>query len=126
MTISYESVKNTTWNLDGTSKVTYMINTMDIQRTGLSEELIKEISTIASKWGVQKVILFGSRSRGDYGRASDIDLAVSGGDFTQFCLNIEENAWTLLKFDIINLDDPLEPDFRAMIQKEGVTLYEKI
>ena len=97
-----------------------MINTMDIQRTGLSEELIKEISTIASKWGVQKVILFGSRSRGDYGRASDIDLAVSGGDFTQFCLNIEENAWTLLKFDIINLDDPLEPDFRAMIQKEGV------
>ncbi|RHA09738.1 nucleotidyltransferase family protein [Megasphaera sp. AM44-1BH] len=103
-----------------------MINTMDIQRTGLSEELIKEISTIASKWGVQKVILFGSRSRGDYGRASDIDLAVSGGDFTQFCLNIEENAWTLLKFDIINLDDPLEPDFRAMIQKEGVTLYEKI
>lgn len=103
-----------------------MINTMDIQRTGLSEELIKEISTIASKWGVQKVILFGSRSRGDYGRASDIDLAVSGGDFTQFCLNIEKNAWTLLKFDIINLDDPLEPDFRAMIQKEGVTLYEKI
>lgn len=103
-----------------------MINTMDIQRTGLSEELIKEISTIASKWGVQKVILFGSRSRGDYGRASDIDLAVSGGDFTQFCLNIEENAWTLLKFDITNLDDPLEPDFRAMIQKEGVTLYEKI
>lgn len=99
---------------------------MDIQRTGLSEELIKEISTIASKWEVQKVILFGSRSRGDYGRASDIDLAVSGGDFTQFCLNIEENAWTLLKFDIINLDDPLEPDFRAMIQKEGVTLYEKI
>lgn len=99
---------------------------MNIQRTGLSEELIKEISTIASKWGVQKVILFGSRSRGDYGRASDIDLAVSGGDFTQFCLNIEENAWTLLKFDIINLDDPLEPDFRAMIQKEGVTLYEKI
>ena len=63
---------------------------------------------------------------GDYGRASDIDLAVSGGDFTQFCLNIEENAWTLLKFDIINLDDSLEPDFRAMIQKEGVTLYEKI
>ena len=103
-----------------------MINTVDIQRAGLSEELIKEISTIASKWGVQKVILFGSRSRGDYGRASDIDLAVSGGDFTQFCLNIEENAWTLLKFDIINLDDPLEPDFRAMIQKEGVTLYEKI
>ena len=103
-----------------------MINTMDIQRTGLSEELIKEISTIASKWGVQKVILFGSRSRGDYGRASDIDLAVSGGDFTQFCLNIEENAWTLLKFDIINLDNPLKSEFRAMTQKEGVTLYEKV
>lgn len=104
----------------------YMTDTMDIQITGLSEELIKEIGTIASKWGVQKVILFGSRSRGDYGRASDIDLAVSGGDFTQFCLDVEENTWTLLKFDIINLDNPLEPEFRTMIQKEGVTLYEKI
>lgn len=61
-----------------------MINTMDIQKTGLSEELIKEISTIASKWGVQKVILFGSRSRGDYGRASDIDLAVYGGILHNF------------------------------------------
>ena len=98
-----------------------MTDTMDIQKTGLSEELIKEIGTIASKWGVQKVILFG-----DYGRASDIDLAVSGGDFTQFCLDVEENTWTLLKFDIINLDNPLEPEFRTMIQKEGVTLYEKI
>ena len=101
-----------------------MINTMDIQRTGLSEELIKEISTIASKWECKKLFFLHS-GHGEIMDASDIDLAVSGG-FTQFCLNIEENAWTLLKFDIINLDNPLEPDFRAMIQKEGVTLYEKI
>ena len=76
--------------------------------------------------GSAKSYSFWVRSRGDYGRASDIDLAVSGGDFTQFCLNIEENAWTLLNFDIINLDNPLKSEFRAMIQKEGVTLYEKI
>ena len=77
-----------------------MINTMDIQRTGLSEELIKEISTIASKWGVQKVILFGSVT-GDYGRASDIDLAVSGGFYTILfeyrgkCMDVIENSISL-------------------------------
>ena len=32
------------------------------------------------KHQVEKVILFGSRARGDYGRASDIDLAVYGGN----------------------------------------------
>jgi predicted nucleotidyltransferase len=45
------------------------------------------------------VILFGSRSRGDYQRASDIDLAVSGGDITGFALDVDEETSTPLKYE---------------------------
>ncbi len=53
---------------------------------------------------MEKVILFGSRARGDYKRASDINLAVSGGDIYRFALDIEEETSTPLKYDVINLD----------------------
>lgn len=36
------------------------------------------------KW--RKVILFGSRARGDFREKSDIDLAVEGGDLSGFPL----------------------------------------
>ncbi len=53
---------------------------------------------------MEKVILFDSRARGDYKRASDINLAVSGGDIYRFALDIEEETSTPLKYDVINLD----------------------
>lgn len=48
--------------------------------TGIRDEVIQEIREIAEKYKVEKVILFGSRARGDFHRTSDIDLAVKGGD----------------------------------------------
>ncbi len=48
--------------------------------------------------------MFDSRARGDYKRASDINLAVSGGDIYRFALDIEEETSTPLKYDVINLD----------------------
>lgn len=35
---------------------------------------------------------FGSRARGDFKRTSDIDLAVSGGDFCRFALDVDEET----------------------------------
>lgn len=57
---------------------------------------------------------------------SDIDLAVEGGDFIRFSLDVDENTSTLLKYDFINLDEPIQEELRASIQKEGKLLYEKI
>jgi len=48
--------------------------------TGISLQVIDEIVTLAQKHNIEKVVLFGSRARGDYHRASDIDLAVYGGE----------------------------------------------
>lgn len=41
------------------------------------------------------MILFGARARGDFKRTSDIDLAVEGGEFTRFALDIEEEKGAL-------------------------------
>ncbi|NBH98063.1 nucleotidyltransferase domain-containing protein [Anaerotruncus sp. 1XD22-93] len=72
------------------------------------------------------MILFGSRARGDYKRASDIDLAVSGGDILRFALDVEEETLTPLKYDVINLDGKIQEELRRVIQEEGRVLYEEI
>ena len=45
--------------------------------TGIRKQVIDEIESLAKRHKSEKVILFGSRARGDYKRTSDIDLAVS-------------------------------------------------
>ena len=49
-----------------------------MKETGIRKEVIEEIKNLARKYQVKRVILFGSRARGDYKRTSDIDIAVSG------------------------------------------------
>ena len=94
--------------------------------TGIKEQVIQEIRALAQKNNVEKVILFGSRARGDFKRTSDIDLAVKGGDFARFALDVDEETSTLLKYDIIDLDRDIQDELRESIQKDGRVIYEKI
>lgn len=84
-----------------------------------------EIRNLASKYKLKKVILFGSRARGDYKRVSDIDIAVSGGDVNGLIIAIDEETSTLLEYDVVNLDGSVQEELRTVIRKEGV-LYEEI
>ena len=97
-----------------------------MEGTGIRQQVVDEIRSLAQKYEVRKVILFGSRARGDFREKSDIDLAVEGGDFIRFSIDVNENTSTLLKYDFINLDEPIQEELRASIQKEGKLLYEKI
>ena len=94
--------------------------------TGIKENVITEIVELAQKYDLQKVILFGSRARGDFQRASDIDLAVSGGNVAMFVVDVEEETSTLLEFDVVNLDLDLQEKLLESIKKEGMVLYEKV
>lgn len=94
--------------------------------TGIKPIVIQEICKLAQTYNVDKVILFGSRARGDYKRVSDIDLAVSGGNFVRFAIDVEEETSTLLKFDLVNLDGSMQEELRDTIEKEGKVLYEKV
>ena len=93
--------------------------------SGIRQQVLDEIISLAVKYGVKRVELFGSRARGDYKRASDIDLAVRGGDIPRFSLDIEETS-TLLKFDIVDLDSQMQDELRESIRREGKVLYEKV
>ncbi len=71
------------------------------------------------------MLLFGSRARGDHKERSDIDLAVSGGNIVQFRLDIDDEIRTLLMFDVVNLDGPVQERLREEIEREGIVIYEK-
>ena len=92
----------------------------------LPERVLQDIVKAAKKYDIEKVILFGSRARGDNRERSDIDLAVSGGNITEFTFGIEDEGWTLLMFDVVNLDRPVQPELLAEIDRDGVVLYEKV
>lgn len=91
------------------------------------EPLYKSICNVAKKYSADRLILFGSRARGDNHDRSDIDLAVYGiqeEDKSLFWYDIEELP-TLLKFDIVHIDDNTDTDLLESIRKDGVVLYEK-
>lgn len=97
-----------------------------INQTGIKLEVISEIQKIAQKYDVTRVVLYGSRARGDFKRTSDIDLAVEGGDFERFALDVNEDTSTLLEYDIINLNRAMQEELRESIRKEGIAIYEKV
>ena len=94
--------------------------------TGIKEQVIQEIRALAQKNNVEKVILFGSRARGDYHRASDIDLAVYGGNIAAFALAVEEDTSTLLRYDVIDMGRKHPAKFEEAIARDGRVIYEKI
>lgn len=67
------------------------------RNTGIKQNVIQEIIELAQKYSVKKVILFGSRARGDYKERSDIDL-----------------------------DKPVREELLVSIKREGIVIYDKI
>lgn len=92
----------------------------------LKESIISEIKDFAIKCGVEKVILFGSRARGDNKERSDIDLAIEGGNAALFAVEAEKEIQTLLMFDIVDLGGLVQEELRQSIEREGKIIYEKI
>ena len=77
---------------------------------------------------IKKILLFGSRARGDHHERSDFDFAIyapklSDADWSRFCLDFVDNVPTLCGVDLVRMDDPLEADFRKKIETEGVLFY---
>lgn len=94
----------------------------------LDEGLLQGIRDIGQKYAIEKIVLFGSRARGDHRPGSDIDLAIfllpelsSRGRLTSDF----EDLNTLLKIDVIFINKNIDVKLMENIQKEGVTLYER-
>ena len=92
------------------------------------EELYRQLAALARRYGAKRLVLYGSRARGDHRYNSDIDLAVYGmpeANRANFWMGCEELP-TLLKFDIVHITDGMNPAFLANIKKDGVELMDKL
>ena len=66
---------------------------------GIDDSIEQDIISIAIKNDIKKLILFGSRARGDFKRTRDIDLAVEGGNISAFAVQVDEEVSILLEFE---------------------------
>ena len=92
------------------------------------EELYGRLAELARRYGARRLVLDGSRARGDHRYNSDVDLAVYGmpeeneGAFGMDC----DELPTLLKLDIVQIREGMNPAFLANIEKDGVTLMDRL
>lgn len=81
------------------------------------------------KYSVDKIILFGSRARPDFNRASDVDLAIFSKELkpTDFLLmhdDLEDKVSTPLKLNLVHFESLQKTSLKEEILKEGVCLYD--
>ena len=79
---------------------------------------------------VDKLVLYGSRAKGNFMRSSDVDLAIYGKDVTerlswQFQNVLFEGLSLFRLVDVVAPDHLPNPRLVEEIEKYGVVLYEK-
>lgn len=94
-------------------------------RYNIPDRVMSDIVTFSKEYNIQKVVLFGSRARGTHTDRSDVDIAVSGGDFDSFYWAVKEKIHSLLSFDLIEWDVGVSEELKKEIEKDGVVIYEK-
>jgi len=96
----------------------------------MKDYVLKQIKQIAVKYNIEKIMLFGSRARGDNSNLSDYDIAVFSDNFTStnkalFSSEIEEIE-TLKKIDLVFVNDKLDEQLIKNITKEGILIHEQV
>ena len=92
------------------------------------EDIKSIVYIVATKYGVERVVLFGSYARGEENKNSDIDLLIDKGEikgyfqFTAFKRELEEN---LKKPVDVVTKKVLSQRFLKNINNEEIVLYEK-
>ena len=89
-------------------------------RFGLSDTVIKELQDVFRRHAnIKKVLIFGSRSKGNYRAGSDIDLAVIGND-------IEYNLLLSILCEIDDLELLYSVDLLDYQKKRGTPIGDHI
>jgi predicted nucleotidyltransferase len=97
---------------------------------GLTEKEVTRICAVFTKHPeVEKVILYGSRAKGNYKPGSDIDLALLGADLTQRILgqiqSEMDDGLLPYRFDLSIFSQITHFNIINHIQRVGVIFYEK-
>ncbi|MBC7913259.1 MAG: nucleotidyltransferase domain-containing protein [Pyrinomonadaceae bacterium] len=97
---------------------------------GLKEEVIQKINSVFEKFPqIEKVVLYGSRAKGNYRNGSDIDLTIFGEDLKSGILNkidiLIEDLLLAYSFDISIFTQISNPDLVDHIERVGKVFYQK-
>ena len=97
---------------------------------GLTDKSYHELLQIlASIPEIEEALIFGSRARGDYWRASDVDLSIKGKDFDRHTLaRLNDklyNSHIPLFFDTHIYANIQNPQFKASVDRDGKVLYRR-
>lgn len=92
------------------------------------DSVLERIKEISLQYKVDKIVLFGSRARGDHSSVSDYDIAIfdnhlSALDKARLRDDVDEIE-TLKKIDIIFVQESFTDDLMKSIMRDGVILYE--
>lgn len=95
----------------------------------MGDYVLDEIKRTAANYGAQKVVLYGSRARGDHSSSSDYDIAVIDDKITlqekaKLYADIDEIP-TLKKIDLVFLKSNCQDDFAMTVIGEGIVIYEQ-
>lgn len=77
---------------------------------------------------ISKIVLFGSRARGDFNEKSDFDIAVYGGLDFQDKLKIRDKIeeWPFVyKIDLTFMDELTDSGMLSNIEKDGIVIVSK-
>ena len=96
---------------------------------GLSDTVIKELQDVFRRYtNIEKVLIFGSRSKGNFREGSDIDLAVigKGVDYNQLLsiLCEIEDLELLYSVDLIDYNKKKGTPIGDHIDRVGKVFYE--
>jgi predicted nucleotidyltransferase len=93
-----------------------------ITKSGLSAELLKQITELLKTAKVDRAVLYGSRARGDYTDASDIDIAFWGEtDEAKLWAEIELLP-TIHKVDLVNFNTLTNEGLKKNILHDAIEL----
>jgi predicted nucleotidyltransferase len=92
------------------------------------DRVIEKVKEIALKHKIEKLVLFGSRARGDHSAVSDYDFAIFENNLSD--LN-KARLWaeidgieTLKKIDLVFVRENSTDELMESIKRDGVILYE--
>ena len=92
------------------------------------DKTIEQVKQLAHRYGVPKLVLFGSRARGDYRARSDYDFAVWGctaQQRAQFSDAVENDLDSLYSVDLVFVNEHTDAALLENIEKDGICLLDR-